>query len=63
MQIIARADGAAISAVTRVFDALWPANGPAPNGATLTESAKIQCKKAKKNPAGGASRTMQNRIG
>jgi hypothetical protein len=41
MQIIARADGAAST----------PANGPASNGATLTESAKIQCKKVKKNPA------------
>jgi hypothetical protein len=32
MQIIARADGAAISAVTRVFNALWPAYKPASNG-------------------------------
>jgi hypothetical protein len=32
MQIIARADGAAISAVTLLFDALWPAYKPASNG-------------------------------
>jgi hypothetical protein len=31
MQIIARADDAAISAVTRVFDTLWPADKPASN--------------------------------
>jgi hypothetical protein len=53
MQIIARADGAAISAVTRVFHALWSAHKPASNGATLTESAEIQCKKLEKiRPAG-----------
>jgi hypothetical protein len=47
MQIIARADGAAST----------PAYAPASNGATLTESAQIQCKKAKKNPAGAVAPT------
>ncbi|HMG79057.1 MAG TPA: hypothetical protein VK591_10250 [Xanthobacteraceae bacterium] len=63
MQIIARADDAAISAVTRVFDALWPANGPASNGATLTESAKIQCKKSKEKSGWRRQPDDVNRIG